>query len=65
MLISCSNDMQVGVFRLPNLEPMDRYINDRSDFKDNIVNLEGHKNTIRMVKIFNSDKSIATACDDS
>lgn len=64
-IISCSNDMQISIFPLPDLNNLDRIQFEKSDFKDDITTLEGHRNTIRMVKIFNHDRSIVTACDDS
>lgn len=57
--------MQISIFRMPDFNNLDRVIYDKLDFKDDITNLDGHRNTIRMVKMFNNDRSIVTACDDS
>jgi len=59
--------MQICLFRVPDIDNLkfDRTTFDRNDFLADIANIDGHKNTIRMVKMFNDDKSIVTACDDT
>jgi len=56
--------MQINIFQMPDFDNLDRVNYEKLDFKDDITTLEGHRNTIRMVKMFNH-RSIVTACDDS